>query len=140
MACNYWYETTQHSVKYNTNRIRRTIINSRIKDRIGHIYLSKLSPVIVQDLFNEIAPNRSAGYINDIYTVLNQAFDLAVKQGHMKQNIMTQVIKPKKRKPGLTTKALTDEEIVKLLTHIKENAHDYYLPVLFGLHMALFDC
>ena len=52
----------------------------------------------------------------------------------MKQNIMTQIIKPKKRKPGLLTKALTDEEIIKLLTHIKKNAEDYYLPVLFGLH------
>ncbi|MTK22557.1 tyrosine-type recombinase/integrase [Turicibacter sanguinis] len=134
MACNYWYETTQHTVKYNTNRIRRTIINSRIKDQIGHIYLSKLSPAILQNFFNEIAPNRSAGYLNDIYTVLNQTFDLAVKQGHMKQNIMTQIIKPKKRKPGLLTKALTDEEIIKLLTHIKKNAEDYYLPVLFGLH------
>ncbi|MDB8564282.1 site-specific integrase [Turicibacter sanguinis] len=138
MACDYWYETTMNNVKYNTNRIRKSIIKNRIIPYIGHIYLSKLTPLVLQNYFNEVA-NRgyTNGYINDIYTVLNQSFTLAVKNGYMKMNIMTKIIKPSKPDElHAPIEALTDEEILNLLSYIQKHNRDYYLPVLFGLHMG----
>ena len=136
-APNYLRESTQETM--------RNIVETKILPEIGHIKLGDFSPNRITAFLYDVAiykdkdgkPIKPTQYYKDSYTQLifsklHTLFDVAVKQGWIKDNPCTNAIKPKRNK----TQKLPPFEIdqIKDLLKRSENFDTYNAVIHFQLY------
>lgn len=139
-APNYLRESTQEMM--------RNIIETKILPEIGHIKLGDFSPNRITAFLYDVAiykdkggkPIKPTQYYKDSYTQLifsklHTLFDVAVKQGWIKDNPCTNAIKPKRNK----TQKLPPFEIdqIKDLLKRSENFDTYNAVIHFQLYTGM---
>lgn len=139
-APNYLRESTQETM--------RNIVEAKILPEIGHIKLGDFSPNRITAFLYDVAiykdkdgkPIKPTKYYKDSYTQLifsklHTLFDIAVKQGWIKDNPCTNAIKPKRNK----TQKLPPFEIdqIKDLLKRSENFDTYNAVIQFQLYTGM---
>lgn len=139
-APNYLRESTQETM--------RNIVEAKILPEIGHIKLGDFSPNRITAFLYDVAiykdkdgkPIKPTKYYKDSYTQLifsklHTLFDIAVKQGWIKDNPCTNAIKPKRDK----TQKLPPFEIdqIKDLLKRSENFDTYNAVIHFQLYTGM---
>ena len=139
-APNYLRESTQETM--------RNIVEAKILPEIGHIKLGDFSPNRITAFLYDVAiykdkdgkPIKPTKYYKDSYTQLifsklHTLFDVAVKQGWIKDNPCTNAIKPKRNK----TQKLPPFEIdqIKDLLKRSENFDTYNAVIHFQLYTGM---
>ena len=139
-APNYLRESTQETM--------RNIVEAKILPEIGHIKLGDFSPNRITAFLYDVAiykdkdgkPIKPTKYYKDSYTQLifsklHTLFDIAVKQGWIKDNPCTNAIKPKRNK----TQKLPPFEIdqIKDLLKRSENFDTYKAVIHFQLYTGM---
>lgn len=139
-APNYLRESTQETM--------RNIVEAKILPEIGHIKLGDFSPNRITAFLYDVAiykdkdgkPIKPTKYYKDSYTQLifsklHTLFDIAVKQGWIKDNPCTNAIKPKRNK----TQKLPPFEIdqIKDLLKRSENFDTYNAVIHFQLYTGM---
>lgn len=137
---NYLRESTQETM--------RNIVEAKILPEIGHIKLGDFSPNRITAFLYDVAiykdkdgkPIKPTKYYKDSYTQLifsklHTLFDIAVKQGWIKDNPCTNAIKPKRNK----TQKLPPFEIdqIKDLLKRSENFDTYNAVIHFQLYTGM---
>lgn len=139
-APNHLRESTQETM--------RNIVEAKILPEIGHIKLGDFSPNRITAFLYDVAiykdkdgkPIKPTKYYKDSYTQLifsklHTLFDIAVKQGWIKDNPCTNAIKPKRNK----TQKLPPFEIdqIKDLLKRSENFDTYNAVIHFQLYTGM---
>ena len=139
-APNYLRESTQETM--------RNIVETKILPEIGHIKLGDFSSNRITAFLYDVAiykdkdgkPIKPTQYYKDSYTQLifsklHTLFDIAVKQGWIKDNPCTNAIKPKRNK----TQKLPPFEIdqIKDLLKRSENFDTYNAVIHFQLYTGM---
>lgn len=139
-APNYLRESTQETM--------RNIVEAKILPEIGHIKLGDFSPNRITAFLYDVAihkdkdgkPIKPTKYYKDSYTQLifsklHTLFDIAVKQGWIKDNPCTNAIKPKRNK----TQKLPPFDIdqIKDLLKRSENFDTYNAVIHFQLYTGM---
>ena len=139
-APNYLRESTQETM--------RNIVEAKILPEIGHIKLGDFSSNRITAFLYDVAiykdkdgkPIKPTQYYKDSYTQLifsklHTLFDVAVKQGWIKDNPCTNAIKPKRNK----TQKLPPFEIdqIKDLLKRSENFDTYNAVIHFQLYTGM---
>ena len=139
-APNYLRESTQETM--------RNIVETKILPEIGHIKLGDFSSNRITAFLYDVAiykdkdgkPIKPTQYYKDSYTQLifsklHTLFDVAVKQGWIKDNPCTNAIKPKRNK----TQKLPPFEIdqIKDLLKRSENFDTYNAVIHFQLYTGM---
>lgn len=125
-APNYLRESTQEMM--------RNIVETKILPEIGHIKLGDFSPNRITAFLYDVAIYKDS-YTQLIFSKLHTLFDVAVKQGWIKDNPCTNAIKPKRNK----TQKLPPFEIdqIKDLLKRSENFDTYNAVIHFQLYTGM---
>ncbi|MFQ9254820.1 MAG: tyrosine-type recombinase/integrase, partial [Faecalibacillus intestinalis] len=130
-----------------TQETMRNIVEAKILPEIGHIKLGDFSPNRITAFLYDVAiykdkdgkPIKPTKYYKDSYTQLifsklHTLFDIAVKQGWIKDNPCTNAIKPKETK--LKTSPFEIDQIKDLLKR-SENFDTYNAVIHFQLYTGM---
>jgi integrase len=126
-----WYEVAKPRLRPSTQTVHEVMIRLHIKPQIGHIRLSQLTPVHLQNLYSEKLKeglsNRSVKYI---HTIIHQMLNQAVRWGMLHKNVSDAVTSPiPVRKP---VEPLTQAQVRSLLEVLKDDR----LYPLFVIYLA----
>lgn len=98
-----WFKIKRNSVGIQTAEVYDGYIQNRIIPPLGHIQLSKLTPMLLQGYVNDLKEGGLAsGTIKKLYTIVKGSLDHAVKMGLLVSNPITKVQIPKDEKKEMT--------------------------------------
>ena len=90
---NAWFDYKKNKVKPTTLANYSHFYNNGIKDHLGTMKLSKLTPYIMQKFIDDSSQRYS--HVDVLYIILRQMFEYAVSMEIMDHNIADKVAKPK---------------------------------------------
>ena len=123
-----------HSLKRSTYDNYLSLMNTFIVPKIGDIRLDKLTRNIVHGLYTEMTDQGfSASTVHNIHKILHGSLEQAVAEGIVSINPCYKLPLPKL--PAQNEKPLTDEEIEKLTSALRENSYDN--GILFMLNSGM---
>lgn len=134
-----WHAEYLSGVKHTTVSQYGTQIEQHIKPAIGAVKLMKLTPPMIQNLYNTKKRQRdadpkaglSAKSIRNLHGVLHKAFQQALKLGYIAANPCNACEPPRSEKYEI--KPLSTEEITALLQACKGDKYEkLYTVVLFS--------
>lgn len=135
----FWFENyVEINCKYNTLITYRNVIKNHIKPALGNYKLKSLTPAIMQEFINEKSKDFSKKTIQNIYSVLNNAFKMAViPYEHIKSNPVQYIKIPKfTSNKSNDLKIITLEEFNKLLDRYPFST-SYHIPLMLGFHTGM---
>lgn len=135
----FWlHNYVEVNCKYNTITTYRNVIENHIKPELGDRKLKSLSPSLMQEFINNKADDFSRKTIDNIYSVLNNAFKMAIMPyEHLKSNPIQYI-----RKPKFVNKKNNDLKIITLdefnqLTERYTFSTSYHIPMQIGFHTGM---
>lgn len=130
---NNWLESYKNSIRFSSWKRYEQICRSHIIPEIGHLKLSKLTPVIIQDLYRKKSLSLSSRTIVYIHTTLHKALDQAFRWSLISKNVTELVDRPKVVKKEIYP--LSVKEVDRLFGTIKGHPLEalYILAVTTGL-------
>lgn len=137
MTLNEWYETwfeqyKQPTVKETTLISYAKIYKNNLRETIGTMPLSKIKPLHIQQLYNQMLVNGvSPNYISIINAMLYNIFKIACINDLIPKNPCDNVIKPKTVKSE--RRVLTIQEQDTLLIHLKQDKWNILEPFIVTL-------
>ena len=121
------------TVKSYTDHVELNIIPYLGKNQLG-----KLSPAMIQTLYNTLQREKSLSpkTIKNVHGVLHRALDQALKLGYIRRNPLDGVTLP--RIEGAQVKAMEDDDLIRFLNAIKGNPYEYvfFVTVFTGLRQG----
>lgn len=131
-----WLENyIKENRKINTYNRYKQIFNNIVKPSIGYIMLKDLLPIHIDNLIlSEKKKKLSGSTLQNIYGVLNSAFNRAVKLQIMNDNPCRFVDRPKREK--FIANTLTIDEINKIFKLLNTKDYNNYIMKL-GLNIVL---
>lgn len=140
-----WFKAKQNDISFTTSRQYKTIIEQHITPAIGHIELSSLQPLVLQEYLNDMLHNGrkdnkkskgkelSPSSVNYIYRVLRCALNDAVKWRLIQTNPALSVNPPPAR--GNMPVMLSPDDVNSLLNGLKNSY--LYLPAYIAVHTGM---
>ena len=128
------------NLKYHTIEAYSNIIKNHIKPRIGFYLISQITPLILQNLMNDIYVEKgfSKRFLNNILKVLKGSFKYATDElNYIKNNPAINTKIPKyDTAPNDPAHIFTEEEIQMILDRF-ENNHCVYYAMLTAYYTGL---
>ena len=128
------------NLKYHTIEAYSNIIKNHIKPRIGYYLISQITPMILQNLINDIYIEKgfSRRFLNNILKVLKGSFKYATDElNYIKNNPAINTKIPKyDTAPNDPAHIFTEEEIQMILNRF-ENNHCVYYAMLTAYYTGL---
>ena len=94
-----WYKSKRNNINVHTAETYEVYINNRIIPSLGHVPLSKVSPVLLQNFVNELKEEGLASAtIKKVYNILKGSLDFAVNMELISSNPITKIQLPKDKK------------------------------------------
>ena len=91
-----WLDHAKLSLKPNTVSSYTGLVKNHINPRFGHVRLAKLTPLMIQRGYCDMASDNASPRMRElVHVVLRRALDLAVKWGLLFRNPTDAVTKPK---------------------------------------------
>lgn len=131
----YWFQNyVEPNLAKNTVSGYKTNIEKHIKPSIGHLVVSKIKPVHIQEFYSRLsAEGLSATSITYIHRNLHSAFKYG-KSMQMFSNDVFELVKPPRiEKPKIIT--LSSKQGAQLIKAIENT--EIYLPVVLALTLGL---
>jgi integrase len=126
-------QTLKNHVAPNTYEGRLGFVNNHIIPKIGHIPLSKLTPMDIQKFYNDLRTEFGAGHVQNIGNLLTKAFRQAYEWGMVQKNVVSLVKKPPISRKNTTMKIWTVEQQKAFLDYAKNDNEFYYSLFLLAL-------
>lgn len=123
---------TKATKKLNTYDRYESIYNRHIKKELGDLKAMKVTPERLEILFDS-KKHLSGSTLQLIYTVINSAYDRAIKQKKLNDNPCKYIDRPTRGK--VETEVLTIDEALKVLDSLDLNKYNDYI-----MHLALNIC
>ena len=121
------------TVKSYTDHVELNIIPYLGKNQLG-----KLSPAMIQTLYNTLQREKSLSpkTIKNVHGVLHRALDQALKLGYIRRNPLDGVTLPRIKRAQV--KAMEDDDLIRFLNAIKGNPYEYvfFVTVFTGLRQG----
>ncbi|MDR4998974.1 site-specific integrase [Brevibacillus parabrevis] len=113
----HWLKDKQTRVKKQTLRTYRWLVEMHILNDLGNIELTKLSPMIIQGLYNRLTEEKilSDENIQKVHTIINDSLRKAERWDLIPKNPAARVDRPKAVKKEITV--WTVEEVKRFLKH-----------------------
>ena len=128
------------NLKYHTIEAYSNIIKNHVKPRIGYYLISQITPMILQNLMNDIYIEKgfSKRFLNNILKVLKGSFKYATDElNYIKNNPAINTKIPKyDTAPNDPAHIFTEEEIQMILNRF-ENNHCVYYAMLTAYYTGL---
>ena len=127
-----WLEEVHRpTIRESTYLNYRRFLNNHILPALGHIYLNKLTPQLVQSFYTQkLQEGLAPGSVRDMHMVLHKALENAVRWRLIGRNVCDDVSPPKLVKYEAQT--LTQKQAVRLL----EAARGHRLGALLTVALA----
>jgi len=126
------------NVKSATRKSYSDHIRLNIKPYIGRVQLQKLTPHMVQGMYNELLREKglSPKTIKNIHSVMHKSLDKAQKLGFIRNNPTAVVTLPRIEKKEITP--FEDDQLVSFLKEIRGNTYElvYKVTVFTGLRQG----
>lgn len=128
---NSWLEDKRILIKESTFKTYSWLINKYIIPNLGNIELSKIRPIDIQKLYNEIINSNllSRENVQKIHSLINDSLKKAERWGLIKRNVASLVDRPKAYKSELK---VWDIGEVKSFLKVAESSR-YYIAFLLAL-------
>lgn len=125
-------EDKMTKVKKQTLNTYRWIVEKHIIPAIGDVELTKLNPMIIQGLYNELTKEKALSdeNIQKVHTLINDSLKKAERWGLIARNPATLVDRPKAVKKEITVWNV--EEVRQFLKYAKKSGR-YYIAFLLAL-------
>lgn len=132
----YWMENyVRVNLKFRTIERYETDIKNHIRPELGHYYLQKFQPTVIQKFFTQkVQQGLSKNMVNGLYGILSSSLTHALKWGFIKFNPLSMVTLPK-QEGSKDVVALTPDQLVKIVKRIKGG--NMYLAFIIALNTGL---
>ncbi|MCA5013652.1 MULTISPECIES: tyrosine-type recombinase/integrase [unclassified Enterococcus] len=131
---NWMMTTMKYTVKPTTYSNYVRLIKRHILPSIGSIRLQKIKQEEIQSLVYQLAKEQFAsGTIRNVFNILKNALNVAVKQNYLHENPCKNVILPKTTTKKITALSLSDQRRIELLA-LKEMECS---PILLALYSGM---
>ena len=133
-----WLRDYIGNVKPATVKSYTDHVNLNIIPYLGKTQLSKLSPAMIQSMYNTLQREKglSAKTIKNVHGVLHRALTQAQKMGYIRLNPLEAVTLPRIEKKQI--KPMEDEDLIRFLKEIKGNPYElvFFVTVFTGLRQG----
>lgn len=133
-----WLRDYIGNVKPSTVKSYADHVNLNIIPYIGKTQLTKLSPAMIQSMYNTLQRQKglSAKTIKNVHGVLHRALTQAQKMGYIRLNPLNAVTLPRIEKPQI--KPMEEEDLTRFLRAIKGNPYEqvFFVTVFTGLRQG----
>lgn len=133
-----WLRDYIGNVKPSTVKSYTDHVNLNIIPYIGKTQLTKLSPAMIQSMYNTLQRQKglSAKTIKNVHGVLHRALTQAQKIGYIRLNPLNAVTLPRIEKPQI--KPMEEEDLTRFLRAIKGNPYEqvFFVTVFTGLRQG----
>jgi integrase len=133
-----WLRDYIGNVKPSTVKSYTDHVNLNIIPYIGKTQLTKLSPAMIQSMYNTLQRQKglSAKTIKNVHGVLHRALTQAQKMGYIRLNPLNAVTLPRIEKPQI--KPMEEEDLTRFLRAIKGNPYEqvFFVTVFTGLRQG----
>ena len=133
-----WLKEYTGNVKPKTYSVYEGHVRVHIKPYVGTIQLSKLTPHMVQQMYNLLQGEKGLApkSIKNIHGVFHRAIDQAVKLGYIRVNPLNAVILPRVEKAQIAV--IEDEKMTAFLNAIKGDPFEIplFVTVFTGLRQG----
>ncbi len=133
-----WLREYIGNVKPSTVKSYTDHVNLNIIPYIGKTQLTKLSPAMIQSMYNTLQRQKglSAKTIKNVHGVLHRALTQAQKMGYIRLNPLNAVTLPRIEKPQI--KPMEEEDLTRFLRAIKGNPYEqvFFVTVFTGLRQG----
>lgn len=133
-----WLRDYIGNVKPSTVKSYADHVNLNIIPYIGKTQLTKLSPAMIQSMYNTLQRQKglSAKTIKNVHGVLHRALTQAQKIGYIRLNPLNAVTLPRIEKPQI--KPMEEEDLTRFLRAIKGNPYEqvFFVTVFTGLRQG----
>jgi integrase len=104
-----WYKSKKNSINVQTAGTYESIINHRIIPALGHVLLSSVTPIMIQNYVNDLHDEGlSSATIKKIYQIIKSSLDYAVNMELLPSNPMKKLQLPKDKKTEMTVWEVAD--------------------------------
>lgn len=126
----------KNHIRQKTYEGYESIVKKHLIPALGHFYITEVTPHVIREYYNYALEEGSIRFnkkglspksIKQHHVILKQAFDLAVEDKALDYNPILSVKPPKIRLKDITI--LTAEELVKLITYLRETDSSIFIPV-----------
>jgi integrase len=126
-----WLEDKQTKVKKQTLETYSWLVNKHIIPALGQTELSKLNPMIIQQLYNQLTKEKTLSdeNIQKVHTMINDSLKKAERWGLIAKNPASLVDRPKATKKPMTVWDVP--EVNSFLEHAKSSR--YYIAFLLAI-------
>lgn len=127
-----WLEDKQTRVKQQTIGTYRWLVELHILPTLGHVELTQLTPMMIQQLYNRLTKEKSLSdeNIQKVHTLINDSLKKAERWGLIQKNPASLVDRPKAVKKEI--KVWNLEQVKLFLKNADLNAR-YFIAPLLGL-------
>lgn len=127
----FWLKNyVEVNLKYRTIEIYKNIVKNHINPNFGHYYLKNLNHISLQTFFtSKKKSGLSKNTINNIYSALAGALNMAIKWGYIQRNPLDLVSLPK-QEINKDLVVISESDIKTILEYFKDSY--YYMPILLG--------
>jgi len=133
-----WLEDKQTKVKPQTIKTYSWIVNKHIIPYLGNIELSKLNPMVIQQLYNRLTKEKSLSdeNIQKVHTMINDSLKKAERWGYINKNHASLVDRPKATKKEV--QVWTVDEVKRFLNHLEGNRYSiaFLLALTTGMRQG----
>ena len=133
-----WLRDYIGNVKPATVKSYTDHVNLNIIPYIGKTQLAKLSPAMIQSMYNTLQREKglSAKTIKNVHGVLHRALTQAQKMGYMRTNPLDAVTLPRIEKAQI--KPMEEDDLTRFLKAIKGNPYElvFFITVFTGLRQG----
>ena len=133
-----WLRDYIGNVKPATVKSYTDHVNLNIIPYLGKTQLSKLSPAMIQSMYNTLQREKglSAKTIKNVHGVLHRALTQAQKMGYIRTNPLDAVTLPRIEKPQI--KPMEEDDLTRFLKAIKGNPYElvFFVTVFTGLRQG----
>lgn len=134
-----WYEQyVEVNLRHKTQSSYKGIITKHVSPKIGHYYLTALTPSLLQEFANTLKKEGySRRHIVNILSLLNGALNYAIEPlQYIKTNPMRHVKTPKVEKPPRKRIVLSPENWQRIIGRFPFG-NKYHIPLIIGYHTGL---
>lgn len=134
----FWFENyVVINCKYNTLVSYKNVIENHIKPTLGNYKLKSLTPAMMQQFINDKSKEFSKRTIQNIYSVMNSAFKMAIlPYEYINANPIQYIKIPKFAGKKNDLKTITLDEFNILLNRFPFST-SYHIPLLIGFHTGM---
>ena len=133
-----WLRDYIGNVKPATVKSYTDHVNLNISPYIGKTQLAKLSPAMIQSMYNALQREKglSAKTIKNVHGVLHRALTQAQKMGYIRTNPLDAVTLPRIEKAQI--KPMEEDDLTRFLKAIKGNPYElvFFVTVFTGLRQG----